>query len=94
MCTKEFKTGDYVLVYTLKQHAKKLKKRGMGPFVISDLSQSGAVKLATLAGEEIPNWISGCRLKKYHLPLTQDMLQQIHQGKQQMKEKQRVREEA
>ena len=31
---KKIKVGDYVLIYTLKQHAKKLKKRGMGSFVI------------------------------------------------------------
>ena len=92
--TKEFAIGDYVLVYTLKQHAQKLKKQGMGPYVIKDLSPSGAVKLATLEGGEIPNWISGCRLKKYHLPLTQDMLLKIHLEKERTKEKAQVVEEA
>ena len=48
---KEFKKGDLVLAYTLKQHTSKLKKRGMGPFVIHDLSSSGTVHLATIDGE-------------------------------------------
>ena len=92
--TKEFAIGDYVLVYTLKQHAKNLKKRGMGPYVIKNLSPSGAVKIATLEGEEMPNWISGCRLKKYLIPLTQEMLMKIHMEKQRTREKARVVEEA
>ena len=29
----------------------------------------------------MPNWISGCRLKKYHLPLTVDMLERVHAAK-------------
>ncbi|MCO5556414.1 hypothetical protein L7F22_009963 [Adiantum nelumboides] len=52
---KEFATGDYVLMYTLKQHSRKLRKQGNGPYVIHDISSSGAIKLATLEGEEMPN---------------------------------------
>ena len=61
---KEFKVGDLVLVYTLKQHTSKLKKRGNGPYVIHDISTSGAVRLATLDGEQMLNWMSGCRIKE------------------------------
>ena len=78
---KEFQIGDLVLVYTLKQHASKLKKRGHGPYVIHDLSLSGVARLATLDGEQMPSWISGCRLKKYHEPLTADMLARLHASK-------------
>ena len=42
---------------------------------------SGAVKLSTLDGEIMSNWISGCRLKKYHLPLTNEMLERMHAAK-------------
>ncbi|MCO5614982.1 hypothetical protein L7F22_069269 [Adiantum nelumboides] len=70
---KEFKKGDLVLAYTLKQHTKKLKKRGMGPYIIHALSASGAVHLATLDGEPMVNWISRCRLKKYHETLTPEI---------------------
>ena len=57
--TKHFKLGDLVLVFTLKELVAKLSKRGKGPYVISDLSPSGAIKLSTLEGDEMPNWISG-----------------------------------
>ena len=60
--TKELKLGDLVLAYTLKQHTSKLKKRGMGPYVIQDISTSEALRLATLDGESMPNWISGCQV--------------------------------
>ncbi|MCO5548151.1 hypothetical protein L7F22_001609 [Adiantum nelumboides] len=79
---KEFATGNYVLMYTLKQHSRKLHKRGNGPYVIHDISPSGAIKLATLEGEKMRNWISGCRLKKYLLPLTTKMLAKIHGAKE------------
>ena len=63
--SKEFQEGDLVLAYTLKQHTSKLTKRGRGPYVIDSLSPSGAIRLATLDGDLMANWISGCRLKKY-----------------------------
>ena len=40
------------------------------------------------------NWISGCRIKKYLEPLTQEMLAQIHNAKKLEQEKQRVIKEA
>lgn len=79
---KEFKKGDLVLAYTLKQHTSKLKKHNMGPYIIHNLSSSGAVHLATLDGEPMTSWISGCKLKKYHEPLTQDILNRLHATKQ------------
>ena len=72
---KDFQIGDLFLAYTLKQHTSKLKKRGMGPYVIHNLSSSGAVQLATLEGEPMSSWISGCRLKKYNEPMTDEILQ-------------------
>ena len=41
--TKQFRLGDLVLVYTLKEFAAKFTKHGRGPYVISRLSSSGAV---------------------------------------------------
>ena len=49
--TGRFRKGDLVLLYTLKKNKRKLKMRGLGPFVISELSTSGAVRLETLDGE-------------------------------------------
>ena len=57
------------MVYTLKQHIGKFKKQGFGPCVVEEISASGAFKLSTLDKEVMSNWISGCKLKNYHLPL-------------------------
>ena len=73
--------GDLFLVYTLKPHIGKFKKRGFGPCLIEEISPSGAVKLSTLNGETMSNWISGCCIKKYELPLTNDMLEHMHAAK-------------
>ena len=43
--TKQFRLGDLVLVYILKEFATKFTKRGRGPYVISRLSSSGALIL-------------------------------------------------
>ena len=37
VCTKEFQKGDLVLVFTLKKHKRKLKMRGLGPYVINEM---------------------------------------------------------
>ena len=92
--TKEFKIGDLVLAYTLKQHTSKLKKRGMGPYVIHNISTSGALRLATIDGEQMPNWISGCRVKKYLEPLTLDMLERLHKAKERANASNKKRQDA
>ena len=61
--SKQLQEGDLVLVYTLKQHASKLTKRGKEPFVIHSLSPSGAVQLATLTGNLWQIGSAGWRLK-------------------------------
>ena len=66
---------------TLKPHLGKFKKRGFRPCVIEEISLSGAIKLSTLDEEIMSNWISGCRIKKYHFPLTNDMLEHMHAAK-------------
>ena len=70
----------------------------MGPYVIHDLSASGAVHLATFDGEPMSNWISGCRLKKYKEPLTDEILQRLHVARERKTKyenmKQKAQEEA
>ena len=78
---RNFVVGDLVLLYTLKKNKPKLKKWGLRPYVIHSLLSSGAVKLATLDGEEMSTFINGSRLKKFYEPLTQPMLDQIHSAK-------------
>ena len=81
-----------MLLYTLKKHKRKLKKRVLGPFVINELTSSGAVRLETLDGAQMPNFINGSRLKKYEEPLTEYMLQQLHQAKTYKEGQQRLKE--
>ncbi|MCO5558467.1 hypothetical protein L7F22_012051 [Adiantum nelumboides] len=69
-------------IYAQKKNMIILGPTYSGPYVIHDISSSGAIKLATLEGEEMLNWISGCRLKKYNLPLTTDMLAKIYGAKE------------
>ncbi|MCO5577035.1 hypothetical protein L7F22_030857 [Adiantum nelumboides] len=94
LLTKIFKKGDLVLLYSLKQHIPKFKKKGNGPFVIEDVFPSGAVKLSTLDGESMANWISGYRLKKYHLTLTHELLERMHAAKQRKIKRQQIIDKA
>ena len=45
------------------------------------MTSSGAERLETLDGAEMPNFINGSRLKKYELPLTEDILRKLHMSK-------------
>ena len=49
--------------------------------MILGLSSSGAVKLSTLDGKEMANWISGCQIKKYNTPLTTLELECLHKAR-------------
>ena len=42
---------------------------------------SGAIKLLTLNGEEMTNWINGCRIKKYNKPLSTKELERLHKAR-------------
>ena len=55
---------------------------------------SGALRLATLDGEQMLNWMSGFSIKKYHETLTPDMLELIHVAKQQKDKVETVKAEA
>ena len=62
--------------------------------MISGLSSSGAVKLSTLDGEEMANWISGCRIKKYNTPLTIEELECLHKARWRQEKKKSIAEMA
>ena len=91
---RNFAVGDLVLLYTLKKSKRKLKKQGLGPYVIHSLLSSGAVKLATLDGEEMSTFINGSRLKRFYEPLTQPMLEQIHSAKTKKEDLETLKREA
>ena len=78
---KKFRVGDLVLLYTPKKHKRKLKKCGLGPYVISKINTSSAICLETLYGQQMVNFVNGSCLKKYEEPLTREMLQQLRMEK-------------
>ena len=81
-------------MYTLKQHKRKLKLRGLGPFVINSISPNGLVRLETLDGEPMANYINGSCLHVYNKPLTLDMLNRMHVAKNKKEAHQRIIKEA
>ena len=63
--TNRFRQGNLVLLYTLKKHKRKLKRRGLGPYVVSELNFGGVVRLETLDGLPMGDFINGSHLKRY-----------------------------
>ena len=55
--------------------------RGLGPYVINEITSGGAVCLETLDGEPMANFINGSCLKRFHEPLTPKMLEKMHAAK-------------
>ena len=66
----------------------------MGPYVIHEISTSGALRLTTMDEVEMPKWISGCRIKKFLEPLTLEMLEHLHKAKEQALASQSVKQKA
>ena len=75
---KEFKLGNLVLFFYSRTICFEVHKARMRTlcdlWAIIGLSSSGAIKLLTLDEEEMANWISVCRIKKYNTPLTTEEL--------------------
>ena len=63
---KQFAIGKPVLVFRTKMGLMtgKLRFRWTGPYWIID-SKNGMYQVGTLAGERVPKWINGLRLKPY-----------------------------
>ena len=55
--------------------------RGLGPYVINEITSRGAVCLETLDGEPMEIFINGSYLKCFHEPLTPKMLEKMHAAK-------------
>ena len=79
--TEEFQQGDLVLLYTLKNKKRKLKLRRLGPFIINEITNGRAIHLETLEGEPMGTFINGSQLKRFHEPLTDDMIERMHAAK-------------
>lgn len=64
---RNFKNGNLVLLYDSKfaKFPSKFKIHWLGPYVIRDISNDGAVQLAKLNGELFTRRVNGSRLKLY-----------------------------
>ena len=71
-----------------------MKLRGLGPFVINEISPSGSIRLETLNGELMANYINGSRLRVYHEPLTDEMLSTMHAAKSRTEAHEQMKNEA
>jgi hypothetical protein len=56
-----------MLLYDNKyqKHPGKLQMHWLGPFIVVEIRESGAVKLAQLDGVLRPGWVNGTCLKPY-----------------------------
>ena len=64
---KHFEVGSLVLMYDSKffKHPGKLKMHWLGPYVVKEITDGGAVKLEKLDGTEARVLINGIRLNPY-----------------------------
>ena len=64
---KHFEVGGHVLMYDSKffKHLGKLKTHWLGPYVVKEITEGGAMKLEKLDGTKFRGIINGIRLKPY-----------------------------
>ena len=64
---RTFKVNDLVLLYdnNFKKFSGKLQMHWMGPYVIKEITDGGAVQLVKLNGELFPRKVNGSHLKLY-----------------------------
>ena len=65
--TRKFSFGGLVLMYDNKffMHLGKLKTHWLGPYVVKEISDGGAMELEKLDGTKVRGIINGSRLKPY-----------------------------
>ena len=65
--SKHFEVGGLVLMYDSKlfKHPGKLKTHWLGPYIVKEITEGGAVKLEKLNGIDVIGIINGSQLKPY-----------------------------
>ena len=58
------------------------------------ITNGGAVRLETLDGQPMANFINGSQLRKYKEPLTNEILEKLHTGKNAKEQKEQIKAEA
>ena len=69
---RTFKENDLVLLYEskFKKFLGKLRMHWLGPYVVQEVTDGGAVQLAKMNGEPFPGRVNGNHLKHYMGGLT------------------------
>ena len=64
---KYFEVGCLVLMYVSQffKHPRKMKTHCLGPYVVKEINDGGAVKLEKLYGIEVIGLVNGSQLKPY-----------------------------
>ena len=64
---KQFSVGGLVLMYANNffKHPRKLKTHWLGPYLVKEIVDGGAMKLEKMDGMEVRGHINGSRLKPY-----------------------------
>ena len=64
---KKFSVGGLVLMYdkTNFKHPGKMKTHWLGPYVVKEITDGGAVKLENLNGTKVRGLINGIELESY-----------------------------
>jgi len=69
---RTFKVNDLVLLYdnNFDKFLGKLRMHWLGPYVIKEITDGGAVQLVKLNGDPFPGKVNGSRLKPHTRGLT------------------------
>ena len=62
--------------------------------MINTITNGGAVRLETLDGQQMANFINGSRLRRYQEPLTEEILARLHAAKNEKERKEQLIAEA
>ena len=64
---RTFKINDLVFLYDSKfeKFPRKFRMHWLGPYVVKEVMDGGAVQLVKLNGEPFPGKVNGSRLKPY-----------------------------
>ena len=58
---------DLIPLYDIQvaKHPGKFQQDWLGPYIVKEVTNGGAIQLATLHGDLIPGFVNGSRLKPY-----------------------------
>jgi len=65
---KSYEVGDQVLLYNSKfqKFPRKLQMHWLGPFIVTEIRDSGEVRLAQLDRVVLHGWVNGTHMNPFH----------------------------